>query len=45
MMGALCATYSLEHLGPQSHRFELDEFVARFEAEFDSKCDIKQLLQ
>lgn len=45
MMGALCATYSLEHLGPQSHRFELDEFVDRFDSEFDSKCDLKQLLQ
>ena len=45
MMGALCATYSLEHLGPQSHHFELDEFVARFDSEFDSKCDLKQLLQ
>jgi adenosine kinase len=45
MMGALCATYSLEHLGPQSHHFELDEFAARFDSEFDSKCDLKQLLQ
>ena len=45
MMGALCATYSLEHLGPQSHKFELDEFVARFDSEFDAKCDLKQLLR
>ncbi len=45
MMGALTATYSLEHLGPQSHRFDLDEFVARFRSEFDSKCDLEQLLQ
>jgi len=45
MMGALCATYSLEHLGPQSHQFELDEFVARFDSEFDLKCDLTQLLQ
>ena len=45
MMGALCATYSLEHLGPQSHHFELGEFVARFDSEFGSKCDLKQLLQ
>ena len=44
MMGALCATYSLEHLGPQSHHFDLDEFVARFDTEFGSKCDLKQLL-
>ncbi|MFQ5943821.1 MAG: carbohydrate kinase family protein [Anaerolineales bacterium] len=45
MMGALTATYSLEHLGPQSHHFELEEFVARFQSEFDSKCDLEQLLQ
>lgn len=45
MMGALTATYSLEHLGPQGHRFDLDEFVARFRSEFDSKCDLEQLLQ
>jgi len=44
MMGALCATYSLEHLGPQSHQFALDEFVDRFDSEFESKCDLKQLL-
>jgi len=44
MMGALCATYSLEHLGPQSHQFTLDEFAARFDTEFESKCDLKQLL-
>ena len=45
MMGALCATYSLENMGPQSHHFKLDEFVARFGSEFDSTCDLKQLLQ
>ena len=43
-MGALTATYSLEHLGPQSHRFELHEFVARFRSVFNSKCDIERLL-
>ncbi|MFQ5923197.1 MAG: carbohydrate kinase family protein [Anaerolineales bacterium] len=44
MMGALTATYSLEHLGPQSHRFELDEFVTRFRSVFDSSCDLEQLM-
>jgi adenosine kinase len=44
MMGALAATYSLEHMGPQSHRFELGEFVERFHSEFDSKCNLEQLL-
>jgi adenosine kinase len=29
-MGALAATYALEQIGPQSHRYTLADFVARF---------------
>ena len=45
MMGSLTATYSLEHMGPQTHQFELAEFIARFNEEFDSKWDLDQLLK
>ena len=43
MMGALTATYSLEHLGPQGHSFDLAEFVSRFQAEFGSECEVERL--
>ena len=33
-MGAVAATYALEHLGGQSHAFTWAEFVARYEANF-----------
>lgn len=33
-MGAVAATYALEHLGGQSHAFTWPEFVARYEANF-----------
>ncbi|MCA9890609.1 MAG: carbohydrate kinase family protein [Anaerolineae bacterium] len=29
-IGALCATYALEHIGPQGHRYTLTEFIKRF---------------
>ena len=44
MMGSLTATYSLEHVGPQTHRFELGEFIDRFRTEFESPCDLEKLL-
>ncbi|MCI0828364.1 MAG: carbohydrate kinase family protein [Chloroflexi bacterium] len=44
MMGALAATYSLEQTGPQSHKFDLAEFIARFRSEYDSDCDLDRLL-
>lgn len=44
MMGALAATYSLEQTGPQNHKFDLAEFIARFRSEFDSACDLERLL-
>ncbi len=34
-MGALAATYVLEHPGPQGHRYTPAEFVARFREHFD----------
>ncbi len=34
-MGALAATYTLEHFGPQSHHYTPAEFVARFREYFD----------
>jgi adenosine kinase len=33
-MGALAATYVLEHMGPQSHSYTRDEFVQRYRAHF-----------
>jgi adenosine kinase len=33
-MGAVAATYALEHLGGQSHAFTWSEFVARYETNF-----------
>lgn len=34
-MGAMCAAYVLEQVGPQGHRFTREAFVARFRAQFD----------
>ncbi len=33
-MGALAATYCLEHAGPQEHRYTLQEFITRFRKHF-----------
>ena len=33
-LGAVAATFALEHLGGQSHAYTNDEFLERFEAEF-----------
>ena len=35
-MGAVAATYALEHLGGQSHAYTWPEFLARYEAHFGS---------
>jgi adenosine kinase len=42
-MGALAATYSLEHFGPQGHFYTLTEFLARFREHFDDARVIDQL--
>ncbi len=36
-VGALCSAYALEQMGTTSHRFTLDEFVARYEAFFGAE--------
>jgi adenosine kinase len=43
-VGALAATYTLEHLGPQGHRYSLPEFVARFREHFDDGGALDVLL-
>jgi adenosine kinase len=43
-MGALAATYSLEHFGPQSHHYTLAEFVTRFRQHFDDGGALDVLL-
>jgi adenosine kinase len=44
-VGALCATYALEHVGTQNHRYTTAEFVERFRARFDDKGVLDSLLQ
>lgn len=36
-MGALAATFVLEHMGPQSHAYTRAEFVQRFRSQFDDQ--------
>lgn len=43
-LGSLCATYALECVGPQNHRFTLPEFIARFRSEFDDGGALDALL-
>jgi adenosine kinase len=43
-MGALAATCSLEHFGPQSHHYTLAEFVTRFRQHFDDGGALDVLL-
>jgi len=42
-IGALAATYTLEHPGPQSHHYTPAEFVARFREHFDDAGILDQL--
>lgn len=42
-LGALAATYALEEHGTQNHRYELDEFVARFRQEFGEWAELDSL--
>lgn len=44
-MGALCATYTLEQVGTQNHRFTPAEFVARFRQHFDDEGALDAVLQ
>ncbi|MCY4147550.1 MAG: carbohydrate kinase family protein [Chloroflexi bacterium] len=43
-IGALCATYALEHVGTQTHRFSPAEFVARFRGLADDSGNLNALL-
>jgi len=43
-LGSLAATYALEQPGPQSHRYTLAEFVARFRSHFDDRGALDALL-
>ncbi len=43
-MGALAATYVLEHNGPQSHKYTRAEFVARYRQHFDDQGALDGLL-
>ena len=43
-MGALCATYVLEHLGTQRHHFTREEFVTRYRQHFDDEGALDALL-
>ena len=43
-MGALCATYVLEHLGTQRHHFTREEFVTRYRQHFDDEGILDALL-
>jgi adenosine kinase len=42
-MGALCATYVLEHIGTQRHSFTVSEFIARFRTHYDDEGQLDML--
>ncbi len=44
-VGALCATYVLEQVGTQNHRYTLEAFVERFRTQFDDEGLLDSLLQ
>ncbi len=43
-IGSLCATYVLEHVGPQSHRFTVLEFIERYRSVYDDAGLLDSLL-
>ena len=43
-MGALAATYCLEHEGTQGHNYTLAEFITRFRQHFDDRGQLDRLL-
>jgi adenosine kinase len=45
LMGSLCASYVLEHVGTQNHFFTVPEFIERFRSEHDDKEQLDCLLQ
>ncbi len=44
-MGALAATYVLEHHGTQNHHYSLQEFVARYKTVFRDAPELEDLLR
>lgn len=44
MLGSLCATYVLEHVGTQSHNYTVPQFIERFRSEFDDHGMLDALL-
>ncbi len=45
MMGSLSATYVLENVGTQSHKFTIEEFISRYRLHFDDNGVLDRLLQ
>lgn len=43
-IGAVAATYCIEHNGPQNHHYTREEFVQRFRTHFDDGGKLDQLL-
>ncbi|MEQ8677435.1 MAG: carbohydrate kinase family protein [Aggregatilineales bacterium] len=43
-VGSLCATYVLEQVGTQGHRYTTDEFIQRFRAEYDDGGKLNSML-
>jgi adenosine kinase len=43
LVGSLCATYVLEQVGTQSHKFTVPDFVARFRSTYDDDGLLDQL--
>lgn len=44
-MGALCATYVLEHVGTQSHHYTLEEYIKRFRTYLNDNGALDQLIE
>jgi adenosine kinase len=45
LMGSLCASYDLEHVGTQNHHFTIPEFIERFRSEQNDAGLLDGLLQ
>lgn len=44
-VGALCATYVLEQVGTQNHRFTIPEFIERFRTHYDDGGRLAMMLE
>lgn len=44
-VGSLCASYVLEQVGTQNHRFTVQEFIERFRTHFDDTGQLDTLLE